>query len=446
MSVDRPRILIVGAGVAGAATAVRVRDRLGDTVDITVLEAGDTLGGRAQRTPFAGEIVEVGGTLLHSTNELVVELMARLGLAKATQAAEAPLSESTVGIWNGERLVLRTAGGGWRFLAALVLRYRLRSLRRLAAAATDMLGRVGSLYPQLEAGRTFASPAELAEAGGFAELSSLSLADALTRRGVSRRTIDEIGTGIVHNMYNQEPDMAAMPGLAGLIGAGLTGGSLFSVAGGNSGLVEGALRLAAAEVHTRSRVVDVRGDRTVVLADGSTVDADVVVLAVPLAVAGISVATTAALPPTDYRRVHVTLVAGRPSGRYFGTATPPETIFTTADPRRAFNSLGRIGWSRAEGVPILKFFSLEPLSDEVVRAIVDDCREIKRLDWAAYPVMTVSPDTAPFEIAPGVYFPNALEPIVSTLETETIAGRVVGDLVAERVERIVAARVTGRPA
>jgi prenylcysteine oxidase/farnesylcysteine lyase len=439
MSADRTRIVIVGAGVAGASTALRVRDRLGDAVDIVVLEAGDTVGGRAQRTAFAGEVVEVGGTLLHSSNVLVVDLMARLGLEKATQAAEAPLSESTVGIWNGERFVLRTRGG-WRFLAALVTRYRLRSLRGLVAAAKDALGRVSSLYPQLVEGRTFASPTELAEAGGFAGLSSLSLADALAGHGVSRRTVDEIGTGIVHNMYNQEPDMAAMPGLAGLVGAGLAGGGLFSVADGNDGLVAGSLRLAAAEVRTGARVVEVRDDRTVVLADGSAVEADIVVLAVPLAVAGIAVATTEPLPETAYRRVHVTLAAGRPSAEHFGRATPPEAIFTTADARRHFNSLARIGWSREHGVPILKFFSLEPLGDDLVNSIIDDCREIKRLEWSAYPIMPVAPETAPFEIAPGVFFPNALEPIVSTLETETIAGRVVGDLVSERVETLATAR------
>jgi prenylcysteine oxidase/farnesylcysteine lyase len=288
----------------------------------------------------------------------------------------------------------------------------------------------------LDAGRTFATPAALADAAGLSELSAASLADVLGGRGVSRRAIDEIGTGVVHNMFNQEPDMAGLPGLAGLIGAGMAGGGLFSVDGGNERVVEESLRAAEADVRTGARVVAVHDDRTVVLADGSTVPADIVVLAVPLAVAGIEVATSTPLPATKYRHVHVTLAAGRPSAAYFGTATPPEAIFTTADTRREFNSLARIGWSRVDDVPILKFFSLERLSDEQLRRMVDDFHGVKRFEWDAYPIMSVAQETAPFEIAPGVFFPNAFEAVLSTLETETIAGRVVGDLVAHRVDEV----------
>jgi prenylcysteine oxidase/farnesylcysteine lyase len=236
-------------------------------------------------------------------------------------------------------------------------------------------------------------------------------------------------------MLNQPTRIAALPGISGLIGASLAGGGLFSVAGGNAALVEGSLRLADAEVRTGTRVVEVLDDRTLVLDDGTTVAADIVVLALPLAVAGITLPESVALPPTRYRHVHVTLVAGSPSPQYFGTKTPPQTVFTTWNDDTPFTSLGRIGYSRGEGVPIYKFFSLEPLTDETVRRVMHDVRAIDRLEWDAYPVMEVSPQTAPFELAAGVYFPNALEPMISTLETETIAGRAVGALVAERLRR-----------
>ena len=228
--------------------------------------------------------------------------------------------------------------------------------------------------------------------------------------------------------------MAGFPGLVGLIGAGLAGGSLFSVDGGNSRLVEGSLRLAGAEVRTGARVSGVREDRTVEFADGGTVAADIVVLAVPLAVAGIALPASVALPPTRYRRVHVTLVAGRLSERYFGMANPPETIFTASGENRPFNSAARIGWSKTADAPVFKFFGTQPLPDEVVHQIVDDVHDIKRIEWDAYPVMQVDPQTAPFELAPGIFFPNAFEAVVSTLETESVAGRIVGDLVAQRLQ------------
>jgi len=429
----RAQVIVVGAGVAGASTALQVRERLGESVDITVLEANEHVGGRAHRLEFAGEVVEVGGTLLHSTNTLVLDLMKRLGIDRARAAEDSPASSGTIGIWDGDRFAVHIKAGGWRFLASVIARYRLRSLRALAAAAKDGLARVESLYPQLAAGAPFASPAALAEAGGLTELTKISLADHLVRHGVSRRVVDEIATGILRNMYNQHPTISAMAGVVGVIGAGLAGGSLFSVEGGNHLLVEGSLRLAGAAVRTGSRVVAVREDRTVVLEDGTELAADIVVLAVPLAVAGIELPTSIALPSTEYRKVHVTLVAGNPSPSYFGVATPPSTIFTTANEKNPFNSLGRIGWSREAGVPIYKFFSSEPIADERVVKLMNDVRAIDRLEWDAYPIMRVDPSTAPFELAPGVFFANALEPIFSTLETETLAGRVVGNLVAERV-------------
>jgi len=425
------RVIVVGSGVSGSAAALRVRELLGDAVEITVLEAGETVGGRAQRTSFAGEEVEIGGTLLHSTNGLVVDLMKRLGLKRAERAAEGGL-DSGIGIWDGTRFVLRLRTGRWGFLAAVIARYRLPSLRRLGVAAREALGRFERLYALLD-GRRFRTPAELAEAAGFAELSRLSITDALLGQGVSQRAIDEIGGGVLRNMYNQSPTIAAFPGFVGLIGAGLAGGELFSIAGGNNQLAEGSLRLAGAEVRTGCRVVEVRDDRTVVLEDGSELTADVVVLAVPLAVAGITLPSAVELPPTRYRRVNVTLVAGTPSATYFGTPKPPNTIFTVADSPTPFNSIGTVGWSRSEQVPILKFFSLEELPDALVGDLVDDVRAVKRHEWDAYPIMEVNPQSAPFELAPGIFFPNALEVYMSTLETETIAGRVVGDLVADRL-------------
>jgi len=433
MPADRSQVVIVGAGMAGGATALRVRELMGDDVDILTLEAAECVGGRARRLDFAGETVEVGGTLLHSSNTYVVDLMKRLGIERAQAAEGSTDAKSAIGIWNGTRFALNTRTDTWRFLSSLIARYRLRSLRGLVAVAREGLAGIERLYPLLDAGRTYATPTELAEAGGFAALTRTSLLDHLRANGVSQRAIDEIGGGILRNMLNQPTRIAALPGISGLIGASLAGGGLFSVAGGNAGLAEGSLRLAAAEVRTGARVVEVQDDRTVVLANGTTIAADIVVLAVPLAVAGITLPAAVTLPPTRYRHVHVTLVAGTPSTEYFGTATPPQTMFTTWNDATPFTSLGRIGYSRSEQVPILKFFSLEPLTDETVRRVIQDVRAIHRLEWDAYPIMDVAPQTAPFEIAPGVYFPNALEAMISTMETETIAGRAVGALVAERL-------------
>ena len=53
-------IVVVGGGIAGLAAALRLRDRLGDAADITVVEQSDRLGGKLHSTPFAGGVLESG--------------------------------------------------------------------------------------------------------------------------------------------------------------------------------------------------------------------------------------------------------------------------------------------------------------------------------------------------------------------------------------------------
>jgi len=53
-------IVVVGGGIAGLAAALRLRDRLGDAADITVVEQSDRLGGKLHSTPFADGVLESG--------------------------------------------------------------------------------------------------------------------------------------------------------------------------------------------------------------------------------------------------------------------------------------------------------------------------------------------------------------------------------------------------
>lgn len=54
-SATRPRVVIIGAGLAGLGTAWGLRRSLGHAVDIVVLEARARLGGRVHSLPFGGE-------------------------------------------------------------------------------------------------------------------------------------------------------------------------------------------------------------------------------------------------------------------------------------------------------------------------------------------------------------------------------------------------------
>ena len=79
MDASSPRqIIVVGAGVAGLVAARRLADR---GLDVLVLEARDRVGGRlwSHRMPN-GEIVELGGEWISTSQTAVIDLAHELGL------------------------------------------------------------------------------------------------------------------------------------------------------------------------------------------------------------------------------------------------------------------------------------------------------------------------------------------------------------------------------
>ena len=63
------------------------------------------------------------------------------------------------------------------------------------------------------------------------------------------------------------------------------------------------------------------------------------------------------------------------------------------------------------------------LSDSQMDRLFRSRSEIERVVWRAYPVLGPSSVWPPFELARGLYYPNAMESAVSTIETEAVAAR-----------------------
>lgn len=77
---DRPRIVVIGAGLAGMTCAHRLREA---GLPCTVYEASDAIGGRTRtlRGFFeGGQIAEQGGEFVNSTHEAIWRLAGELGL------------------------------------------------------------------------------------------------------------------------------------------------------------------------------------------------------------------------------------------------------------------------------------------------------------------------------------------------------------------------------
>ncbi|KAJ0964560.1 hypothetical protein J5N97_025698 [Dioscorea zingiberensis] len=65
MVAKKPRVLIVGGGMAGLTAAHRLYTTASDLFDLTVVEAGNRIGGRIFTSEFAGDRVEMGATWIH---------------------------------------------------------------------------------------------------------------------------------------------------------------------------------------------------------------------------------------------------------------------------------------------------------------------------------------------------------------------------------------------
>ncbi|PUZ55114.1 hypothetical protein GQ55_5G186000 [Panicum hallii var. hallii] len=77
MVAKKPRVVVVGAGVAGLAAARRLCGAGADRFEVAVVEAGARAGGRVLTSEFAGRRVEMGATWVQGVDGSPVHALAR---------------------------------------------------------------------------------------------------------------------------------------------------------------------------------------------------------------------------------------------------------------------------------------------------------------------------------------------------------------------------------
>jgi monoamine oxidase len=269
-----PRIVVVGAGLAGLACAHRLK-KAGHTAEVH--EAAERLGGRVWtvRDYFGeGQIAEHGGELIDSDHAAVRGLAGELGLKLDNViAAEKP----------GTRDTLHIDGGPYADAAALADYEEVRpALRRDLAAAG---------YPTFYDHHTAAGVA----------LDNMSITEWIERNvpgGIGSRFGRLLGIAYTIEFGAQCTDQSAL-NLLYLLAYGRphrlqlfgTSNERFHVRGGNDLMVSGLARLLPGQIIRGSRLVAIRrrssgGYALTFDADGATrtVRTDQVVLAIPYTV------------------------------------------------------------------------------------------------------------------------------------------------------------------
>jgi oxygen-dependent protoporphyrinogen oxidase len=268
-------VAIVGGGISGLAAARRFSQR---GARVTVLEASHRLGGQIREATVAGHLVEVGAEAVHASARGMNTLITELGLADDLIQA----NRSVSWLWTKHGLRHLPAGvgpAGPRHLGPVV-RSRVMSLGGLARAGLE------PLIPRRRLS------------------GDIGVGDFISRRfgrQVAERLVDPVLGGLHAGDINRlslratAPELAAVADARGSVilsqRARKSGPPMSFVTwtGGLTTLVERLWSDTDIEVRTSARVSSVTvmpdGRYCLQIADGSIVEVDAVVLAVPAAVA-----------------------------------------------------------------------------------------------------------------------------------------------------------------
>ncbi|KAF8056474.1 PCYOX1 [Scenedesmus sp. PABB004] len=478
------RVAIVGGGVGGASAAHFLRAARPDW-RVTLFERSCALGGRTAELQLDGRPLELGASIIHAQNHHVLRLAAAVNLT----AVRGDDTGAAFGIWDGERFAFRQSGWALRDVPAALARYGPAPLqaRRVALAMAQRFARV---YELQAGGAAFDTPEALLDALRLADFTqqrySSFLADALSRwpwrwwpGGGAARFAAELAGAVSRINYNQANEqLNAMAGLVSYLPAAAP--EVYAIKEGNSALPAALVAAAGLEaLHLRAAVAAVRRepggafslDVNVSAPDGGALQQmtagpfDAVVLATPLEGSGIALQglpRPPALPRRTYQTTVTTFVVGdalRPA--FFNVASlPPGDVFVTngaATPFSVIASKGRLrpgacarlGGPRARraacaaaaaaGQQLWKVFSSRPLPDDLLAQLFVGGSVLASKAWRAYPRFDPPERFAPFALAPGLCYINALESAASAMEVAAVAAANCAAL-TRRAARVAAWR------
>ncbi|KAI9057359.1 FAD/NAD(P)-binding domain-containing protein [Trametes sanguinea] len=404
--------------------------------------------------------VELGGTVFVEANK---------NLWRATDEFELERvpydnASDTIGIWDGQEFALTVGGSSWYSdiltKAKVVWKYGIQApLKTQRILNRDLIDPILSLYAPTA--RRFRSIVDLTFHLNWTVLAGKTMAEHMDSNGIDPSWTREMIEGVTRFNYAQNVDrIHAVEGLVSLAAARPS-----SVKGGNYQIFERFLAESKASLFLDTTVESVSRESQSEpwLVKSSGADAArayrAVILATPFHHANIAISSPelpiAPVPEQPYVHLHVTLLSTsspHASSAYFNLPpeTPaPEIILTTsnaarsnpaADPEPAFNMLSYLtqlryrngtAWLNAEGNPewVVKIFSDSAMSDEVLGELFDgQIGWVVRREWDPYPALPPTTEFPPVVLADGLYYVNAFEPLISTMETETLASRNVVDL------------------
>ncbi|KAI0689670.1 FAD/NAD(P)-binding domain-containing protein [Cytidiella melzeri] len=478
------RIAIIGAGAGGSSAAfwiAKAKERWGLDVEIDVFEAKDYIGGRDTTVqPYDDPSlapIELGASIFVEVNKNMWRAAHEFGF-NLSDSAE---GSNTLGIWDGKEFILtvRSSGtlGTWWSTIKVLWRYGINAPRRTQALVKEMIGTFLTLYSTSLGSSPWQDLAHLASSFEWTSIVNSTAAEYLDGQGVNPKFTREMVEAATRVNYGQNAD--AIHALEAM--CSMAANKASQVVGGNWQIFDQFIKRSNASLHLNTTVTSInqKASNKFVVHTISSVTKQVsarsyrsVIIAAPYHSASLSVhllddASMPVIPPQPYVHLYVTLVSTpNPSARtrFFGLKdkdTVPNMVLTTwerarfseEDEKPEFNSLSYHGKirSRMDGTTNLtllgvgdaegrdesgeewsvKIFSDHPIEDRWLRRAFGKIGWVYRKEWDAYPVLPPTDTFPPIKLAKGLYYVNAFEPFISTMETETISSRNIVELLMQ---------------
>lgn len=448
----RPHVCIIGAGIGGASTA-HFLARMRRPPHVTVFEQEAEVGGRVRSLYACGETpVEAGASIIASGNRLMRYFTRFLNLSEKSRS-----EGESLGLWDGERFVFRTAETRAETIARVISRYRLSAMRG-RRFVRGLIDQYASLYP--DDGVHTMWPAHLyvesllLRTRGLYNMSQTGFAP-MARAMFSRHYVAEMLSAIVRVNYGQDIDN--INALAGSIAFAGAGNDLWAVSGGNHRVISGLFEQSLAHVRLKTRVRAVRrrdgGSYYVVIdnEDGENANTesmtacDAIVLAAPIELTNMSLPHDIADALDVGRSFHQTVstfIRGQLRKATFGDDIP-NAILTITNLDKDFTSIGKQcsgddkNNDRGE-YPLWKIFSRNLLTTETMEHLFEDgAKIIATFPWLAYPKFSLAERFAPFvadNVEKAFFYTSSLESAGSAMEMSAVAGANAAALVNARFD------------
>ncbi|KAJ3826223.1 Prenylcysteine lyase-domain-containing protein [Lentinula raphanica] len=446
-----PRVAIIGAGAAGSSAAFwisKAQERFGVDVEVDVYEKTSHIGGRSLTIyPHDNDTfkpVELGASIFVKANRNLWRAVKEFNLTLQDYSDEG----NDLGIWDGEQLLLNLPGNRWWDTLKVLWRYGVMSPRRSNSLQVTH-GLVANMLKQYSTLYTIDSPkweniTDLAHSLGWTNLIENTGADFFTSNGVSRQYVFELLEAATRVNYGQNID--SIHALEAACSIAADGAS--QVEGGNWQIFDRFLNHSGANIYKDTKVSRItqkqssKSRQWVVHSDKGSTGYKAVIIAAPFHQSNIELPTALAsqIPKQPYVHLHVTfLTTTSPSlnPEYLALSPnekAPSMVLTTYEGARQgrkapeFNSISYHG-KVSEDEWGVKIFSEAPIEDKWLESMFNNqVTWVHRAEFDAYPKLPPTSSFPPVMLDRGLYYVNAFEPFISTMETETLASRNVVDL------------------